>query len=513
MRVSRRELLQSFQGAAALAALSVLPAAAATIPENVLLGAGQPFPDDFVLSLARELASKPYKEQAVDLPPELANLTYDQYRDIRFNLEKSIWKGQPPGFSFDLFHTGLYYKTPVDVFVVADGQSRKINYVPDLFTFGPSVQPPKGDRDLHYSGFRVRYPLNRPDYDDEFAVFQGASYFRAIGKGQNYGLSARGLAINTAQPKGEEFPVFRAFWIKKPQPDSPALVVYALLDSPSCAGAYRFTLRPGDETQMDVELMLFPRAELDHVGFAPLTSMFLFDDKNRAQFDDFRSAVHDSDGLGMLTGQGEWIWRPLNNPKDLQISAFVDTSPRGFGLMQRKRRYGDYLDLEARYEKRPSLWVEPVGDWGAGHVELIEIPSDREINDNVVAFWRPKDPITKGTEYSLTYRLHWCNNWPITAGQAPAQAVFSGSGLNFDQNRRLFIIEFTGGNLSGDIKADVSANAGDISNVVSAFNPETGGNRLSFELDPKGQSTVELRALLTRDGKPVTETWLYRWTQ
>jgi glucans biosynthesis protein len=246
------------------------------------------------------------------------------------------------------------------------------------------------------------------------------------------------------------------------------------------------------------------------VGFAPLTSMFFFDEKNRFQFDDYRLAVHDNDGLSMLTGQGEWLWRPLNNPKTLQISAFVDTTPRGFGLMQRKRKYSDFLDLEARYEARPSLWIEPVGDWGSGHVELVEIPSDREINDNIVAYWQPKEVIAKGTEFPLTYRLHWCRQWPIAAAPL-AQAVFSGAGLNFDQNRRLFIVDFAGGTLTGEITAEVSASAGTISNAVPVLNPETGGYRLSFELDPGGAAIVELRARLLREKMPVTETWLYRW--
>ena len=512
--LNRREFLRAMEACMALAAVGGFSASAMAeaIPDDVLFAKPQPFPEDFVTNLARALSEKPFAETRVELPPELSNLTYDQFRDIRFNIDKSIWKGQAPGFSFDLFHTGFIYKTPVDVHVVADGQQRKLNYVPGLFNFGPSIpNPPNGEMDLHYSGFRVRYPLNKPEYEDEFAVFQGASYFRGVAKGQIYGLSARGLAIDTGQPQGEEFPEFRQFWIRKPEPDSPSLVVYALLDSPSCAGAYRFTIRPGDETLMDVELKLFARRDLTHVGFAPLTSMFMFDDTNRARVDDFRSAVHDSDGLSMQTGQGEWLWRPLSNPSTLQISAFVDTSPRGFGLMQRKRKYDEYLDLEARYERRPSLWVEPVGDWGTGHVELVEIPSDREINDNIVAYWRPKERVTKGTEYSLTYRLHWGNAWPLVPPLV-AQAVFAGAGLNFEQTRRQFIIEFTGGDLSGEIAADVKASAGEVVNVVPHFNSETGGYRLSFELDPKGADTIEIRAILKRDGKPATETWLYRWT-
>ncbi len=510
MLLNRRQALGLLEGALALAVLPT-PAWAQEAAEPELLGAPQPFPEDYVIATARALAANPFADTTVDLPPELADLTYSQYRDIQFNPDRAIWRNDPAGFSLDLFHTGFFYKNPVDVYLVSDGEQRKLSYAPDLFIFGSKVKAPSRERDLHYSGIRLHYPLNPPGTTGEFAVFQGASYFRAVAKGQLYGLSARGLAINTAQPQGEEFPLFRAFWVRKATPGTRSIVVHALLDSPSCTGAYRFTLRPGEETLMDVELMLFPRVDLDHVGFAPLTSMFLYDDKNRSQFDDFRLAVHDNDGLAMQTGAGEWLWRPLNNPKTLQISAFMDSGPRGFGLMQRKRAYRDFLDLEARYERRPSLWVEPVGDWGAGHVELVEIPSDREYHDNIVAYWHPKEIIAKGTEFPLTYRLHWCQTWP--PGQPKlAQTQFSGAGLNFDQNRRLFIIEFTGGNLSGELEGEVTARPGTVANVVPTYNPETGGYRLGFELEPGDAAAVELRARLTRNGAPVTETWLYRWT-
>src|SRR5436190_4895712 len=311
MPFSRRAVLQAARDFALLGALlksGLTEAAAEDLP---LFSDPTPFNDDFVLELARARAKKPFVEEKIAMPPGLDNLTYDQYRDIRFNPEKSIWRGQPHGFSFDLFHSGFYYTSPVDIFVVTDGEQAKLNYVPDLFTFGPLVQRPKGDVDLHYAGFRLRYPINSKDYNDEFCVFQGASYFRAIGKGHLYGLSARGLAIATGQPNGEEFPFFRSFWIRTPTPDAVSVVVWALLDSPSATGAYRFTIKPGAATQMDVEMTIFPRRDLEHVGIAPLTSMFLYDAMNHVAFDDYRPAVCDSDGLMMLTGAGEYLWRPL----------------------------------------------------------------------------------------------------------------------------------------------------------------------------------------------------------
>lgn len=510
--MNRRDFLRVIELALAAAAAGPGLAFAQSGGMAGLMGEAAAFPDDFVIELARQRARVPYAEELMTLPPEIADLTYDQYRDIRFDIDKSIWKGEGKGLSFDLFHPGFYYKAPVDVHIVEGGEQRKMNYRPELFVFGPSVTPPADGAGLSYAGFRMRFPINRPEYDDEFLVFQGASYFRAIGKDQIYGLSARGLAIDTAQPQGEEFPSFRSFWIRKPDAGAAFVVVHALLDTRSCTGAYRFTIRPGDETMIDVELVLFPRVDMNHVGFAPLTSMFLFDDTNRHRVDDFRSAVHDSDGLAILTGAGEWIWRPLANPATLQASAFVDAGPRGFGLLQRKRDYDLFLDLEARYEKRPSLWVEPVGDWGKGHVELIEIPTDMEINDNIVAYWRPEQPLLAGSEFQLTYRLHWGPGLSAEQEKEVARAVFSGAGLNFRQTRRQFIIEFTGPTLSAGMSGDVTASAGTVENVIVHDNPETGGFRLSFELDPAGASVIELRALLRKDGASVSETWLYRWT-
>jgi glucans biosynthesis protein len=241
--------------------------------------------------------------------------------------------------------------------------------------------------------------------------------------------------------------------------------------------------------------------------------MFLYDAMNHASFDDYRPAVCDSDGLMMLTGAGEYLWRALANPKTLQVSAFVDNSPGGFGLMQRKRRYNDFLDLEAKYEKRPSLWVEPIGDWGQGAVELYEIPSQREINDNIVIFWQPKQKPAKDSSVSFVYRLYWCDEWPTDRKDFKAMARFSGGGLNFDQNRRLYVIDFEGGTLTGDIIADVTASQGTISNVVTQPNPQSGGVRLSFEIDVGDTEMSELRAVLKRGQDRVSETWLYRWTK
>ncbi|MBI2720032.1 MAG: glucan biosynthesis protein G [Rhizobiales bacterium] len=521
MNVTRRGLLE---GAAKLAAVAVaarggnLPALAAA-PE--LFETATAFGGDTVQNLARELAAKPFVLEKIAMPKGFDTLTYDQYRDIRFNPEKSFWKDEPHGFSFDVFHSGFLFTSPVDIYVVDGDQQARLRYIPDLFVFGPKAPKPDGKTDLHYSGFRLRYPLNSKDVMDEFAVFQGASYFRAVGKGLLYGLSARGLAIDTGQPSGEEFPFFRSFWIKRPEAAAGVVVVEALLDSPSATGAYRFSIKPGADTQMDVEMTLFPRRDLAHAGIAPLTSMYLFDAMGRP-VEDYRNAVHDSDGLMMLTGRGEWLWRPLANHKALQVSAFQDMSPRGFGLMQRKRRYEDFLDLESRYERRPSLWVEPIGDWGPGDVELYEIPTLLETNDNIVAFWHPKDVMKQGEAHSFVYRLHWCEKCPAEQQAQVALVSFSGSGAGpnyaanppqYDPSFRLYVVEFSGGDLAGDIKADVSASAGKITTFVVYPNDISKRMRLSFEHDATGVDVAELRAVLKRGDATVSETWLYRWTR
>ena len=258
---------------------------------------------------------------------------------------------------------------------------------------------------------------------DEIAVFQGASYFRGVSKGQVYGLSARGLAIDTAQPGGEEFPFFRAFWLETPVPTARQTIVHALLDSPSATGAYTFRIAGGKPTTMDVEVKLFTRKQIEHVGVAPLTSMFLFSGNGRERIDDFRPAVHDSDGLAIADANGERVWRPLANPRRLQVSAFSVKELAGFGLIQRQRNFPSFEDLEARYERRPSAWVEPVGSWGSGAVHLVEIPSEEEIHDNVVAFWRPQEPYKQGSAYTFAYRLTWPDQAPPAAGAQGGRAA------------------------------------------------------------------------------------------
>ena len=464
---------------------------------------------------ARALAAERFVRPKIDLPKQLQDLGYEQYRDIRFKRERAIWTATGLPFLVELFHRGFVFKEPVMMYVVAEGTGRRVTYTPDFFTFGASVSPPADGTVADFSGFRILAPINRADAFDEFVVFQGASYFRAVARGQGYGLSARGLALNTGAPEGEEFPFFRTFWIERPHPEARTIVVHALLDSVSTTGAYRFTIRPGETTVMDVEMTLYPRVELRLAGLAPLTSMFVFGPNDRLGIDDFRPAVHDSDGLAIWNGKGEWLWRPLTHPETLQISEFIDDNPRGFGLLQRHRAFVDYQDLEAQYERRPSLWIETIGHWGSGAVQLVEIPSKAVYHDNIVAFWRPSQPIPAQAEHHLTYRLHWCWTPPVIPPLATIADVRVGAGP--ERGMRLFVIDFVGGRLAelapdAPVQVAISTSAGSVRHSVARPNPVTGGWRARFVLDPAGAKLCEMRSTLKLGDEPLSEVWSYRWT-
>jgi periplasmic glucans biosynthesis protein len=476
-----------------------------------------PFDATTVPARASALAARPYQAPAKTLPAGLQHLSYQQYRSIRFRPDKALWRGQGLRFEAEFFHRGFLYTDRVAINEVSDGAARPIPYTPSLFTFG-KVKEPAHD-DLGFAGFRIHYPLNRPDYYDEVCAFLGASYFRAVARGQGYGLSARGLALRTADPRGEEFPRFREFWLERPAPGADTLVIWALLDSESTTGAFRFAIRPGADTVFDTRVALFPRVEIKEAGIAPLTSMFYFDANDRGRADDYRAAVHDSNGLAMRTGGGAPLWRPLVNPRTLQFSAFADTDPRGFGLSQRKRAFADFEDLEARYGRRPSLWVEPCGGWGKGAVDLVEIPSNSETNDNIVAFWRPQAPLAANERFDAAYRLHWCWSPPVAAPVAAALAtvVQTRSGAGHDAGTRLFVVDFTGPALAtvptnAKLTAKVTAKPGRILHPVVEPIGRTGRWRLSFELDPGHAKLIEMQARLEGADAPLSELWMYRWT-
>lgn len=480
-----------------------------TLPDAVFLPT--PFHAATVPGLARALSEQPHRPRNEPLPSFLAELDYDGYRQLRFDRRQALWSDSELPFQMQPHPRGFLFKDRVDLFEVACGVAVRLRYRSEQFSLDGKPLPEVAG-ELGFAGFKLLCPLNRADHFDELCSFLGASYFRALSRGHVYGLSARGLAIGTADPAGEEFPAFTAFWIERPRPGDRDAVVHALLESASLTGAYRFAITPGETTTMAVTATLFPRRNVPRVGIAPATSMFFFAPQDRRGVNDWRNAVHDSDGLILRTGHGEQLWRPLANPAELQVSGFQDDNPQGFGLMQRARAYPDYNDLEAAYHRRPGLWVEPLDPWGRGEVMLVEIPTRSEIHDNIAAAWAPRGGLRAGVPMSLRYRLHWPGADPGDARLLRFVATRIGGS---DRNRTLRVVLDTSPLSTVDAvlpEVELWSGAGIVANAVVQPNPETGGLRLAFELRPDGARLVELRARLTRAGKPVSESWVWRWT-
>ncbi|HEX3603354.1 MAG TPA: glucan biosynthesis protein [Steroidobacteraceae bacterium] len=470
-----------------------------------------PFTLDTLLEDAKRRSAAPYAPQRNSAPSALDKLSPEQYRSIHFNPDAGIWREDKLPFRLELLRAAPNLSTPVTISTVENGVAKDLTATPAMFQMSGSIPAQLSRVSLPLSGFRIRSRINSPKVWDEFLVFQGASYFRAVAKNLLYGLSARGLAINTGEPAGEEFPVFTHFWIERPAQRANSLVIYALLESASATGTYKFTVTPGVDTHTEVELTLFPRKEIRVVGIAPLTSMFLFDETNRGRLDDYRPEVHDSDGLQITTKSGEQLFRPLANPLKLQVSAFTTQVPQGFGLVQRSRQQNDFQDIDMQYERRPSAWVTPKGDWGDGAVELVEIPSGRETNDNIVAFWRPTQPLTAGHPAHYAYDITWNDEPPLPKGLGKVVATRSGASL--DRKRRVFMLDIVGaGEKLDGLRLELSSSAGAISNSTLVSNGSLHGLRASFELDPKDADLIELRVRIMRGDNPASETWLYRWT-
>ena len=487
------------------------PATPATPAAPDKAQAAYPFTFDTLLADAKRRAATPYSPQHNRLPAGLDKLSPEQYRSIRFNPDAGIWRAEELPFRLELLRAGYNLQTEVMISTVENGEARDVVATPAMFQMESAFPAQLGKVSVPLSGFRVRSRINSNKIWDEFLVFQGASYFRAVAKNLLYGLSARGLAINTAEPSGEEFPAFTHFWVERPAARAGAIVIYALLESASTTGAYRFTVQPGVETLTDVDLTLFPRTDIRVAGIAPLTSMFLFDETNRGRLDDYRPEVHDSDGLMIAAASGEQIFRPLANPIKLQVSTFTTQQPKGFGLVQRSRQQSDFQDFDAQYERRPSAWVEPQGDWGPGSVELVEIPSGRESNDNIVAFWRPSLPLTPAHPGHFAYRIIWSAEpaQPKSLGKT----IATRSGASLDGKRRVFLLDFVGAGEKVDgLRIDLATSAGRVSNATLMSNGALHGLRASFEIEPRDADLIEMRLRIMRGDRPVTETWLYRWT-
>ncbi|MDX6751076.1 glucan biosynthesis protein [Geminicoccaceae bacterium 1502E] len=525
--MKRRDLLHGAALSAAWATLGTVIAQAPALRAQA--GGGEAFDWGWLRSHARELAGGRYEPPVDARPPQLRALSWDEYAAIRFRPEEALWRHTELPFQIQFFHLGIFYDTPVRVYEVAGGAARPVRYDPSMFDFGPSrFEPPLPD-DLGFAGLRVHA---HTDFDQDVIVFQGASYFRATHWRSHYGMSARGLAVDTALGRPEEFPRFTSFWLERPSPEDATLTVYALLESESVTGAYRFLLAPGGTTVMEVAAHLFPRKPIERLGLAPLTSMYQFGENDRRVADDWRREIHDSDGLSIWTGAGEWIWRPLVNPPELRVSSFVDNEPRGFGLIQRDRDFTNYQDEGAQYERRPSCWVEPLEGWGPGRVMLVEIPTADETFDNIVAFWNPERPVEPGQELALRYRLTWGDDVPVNARLARCTATRIGKGgiigHRHEVNLRKFVIDFAGGELplidrKAPVEPVISASRGRIADLTALDGsirisplvrpvPEIGGWRVTFDLEWEGREPIDLRLYLRLGPSTLTETWLYQWT-
>lgn len=477
---------------------------------------GQPISKQALLNVAREMSRVPFSPSRSDVPRALSQLTPEQYRQIRFRPQSRLFLGENRGFTIDLLHQGNVFNTPVAIRTVENGVIRDQRFSVDQFDYNGLASQPTPEMALAYSGFRARAALNQPEPVDEVMSFQGATFFRLLARGQVFGAMARALVLNLGEPQGEEFPSFRTFWIERPGVGATTIVIHALLDSESLSGLYRFAVRPGDITVCDVEATLYPRVDIANIGLAPLSANFLFASNDRTGIDDARNGVHEVSGLQAWTGAGEWIWRPLHNPETLQISAFVDQNPKGFGLMQRDRRFDAYNDLDARFERRPSVWIEPLADWGQGQVQLVEIPVQDETNRNIIAYWRPRTGLTRGSEHSVSYRMSWCWSPLERPPGAWSNGVRVGRAAGGPRRRR-FLVDFTAEEFADRTSApawrpNLGVNRGRIHNLEGRLVPENKLYRVSFDLDPEAANQVELRLLVERDGTPFSETWLYRWT-
>lgn len=506
-----------------LSAHPASPSVRALIMAAVLLApwaARAAFSLDTLADRARALAARPYRAPPATANPRLSALSYDDYRDIRFRPEASVWRTDGLPFELQFFHAGRGFAQPVRLYEVVDGEERPLALPPGVFDYGRAAAAVAGAGAAEVVGLRAHTALNAATYKDELITFLGASYFRAVGAGQQYGLSARGLAVDTTGGQGEEFPAFEAFWLERPAPGATALTVHALLNGPRVAGAYRFIVRPGAQTEVEVTARLYLRGPVATLGLAPLTSMYLGGENAPAVLrglGDFRPEVHDSDGLQVESADGEWLWRPLLNPPGPFVTSFVLRGVRGFGLMQRDRGFASYEDPEAHYERRPSVWITPQGDWGPGRVELLQFHTPDETNDNVAAYWVPERLPAPGEPLAFAYTMRWQGDaWQRPPGGWVQQTRLGRSHAEPLAGELQFTLDFAGTALEAltDEAAPLGdVNAGDNARVLLANvqrHPQTRGWRLTLKiqrLDPS--RPLELRAFLRRGNDVLTETWTY----
>lgn len=470
---------------------------------------------------AKKRAASDYQAPA-QVPQFLRDMSAEDLSHIHFKRDDALWNGTKLPFQVMFYHPGSYYSHAVKIHVVDDGKVRDYSFDKNRFAYPDDKLKAKVPDDVGYAGLRLLHRLNDPNKLDEVTSFLGASYFRALAGDEHYGLSARGLTLDTGNTKeGEEFPDFTEFWLVRPDKTSDHITLYAMLDSKSVTGAYKFIITPGKQaTHTHVEETLFTRKAIDKLGIAPLTSMFSWGENSLARLDDFRPEAHDSDGMLISSANGEWLWRPLVNPQKLWMNQFNAGNVRGFGLMQRDRKFDDYQDLNYEYEKRPNAWVTPEGDWGNGHLELVEIPSDSEVNDNIGLYWIPQDPVKAGQRLHFAYDIKWSSKMEIPASLGHASATRVGMAAvtpGQQKNQVRVVIDFVGGELgklkdANSVQPRVNATR-DVTfhDIQAVRNPHTGGWRLTFLVPTSALKTpLELRAYLAdANGGGLTETWSY----
>ncbi|MFC7298259.1 glucan biosynthesis protein G [Herminiimonas aquatilis] len=466
---------------------------------------------------AKQLAATSYKEPQKNISKGLESLDYDQYRDIRYKRDSAYWRTAKLPFELTFFHQGRQFASAVKINEIAGNRARPIPFDARNFDYGKNKLSAQDLKQAGFAGFRVHYPINKTSYKDEVVVFLGASYLRAVAKEQIYGLSARGLAVDTALNSGEEFPRFVEFWIERPAANGKQLTIYALLDSRRVSGAYRFVVKPGEQTITEVKSQLYLRENVSKLGIAPLTSMYFFGENQRATSDDYRPEVHDSDGLSIQSGTGEWIWRPLVNPKRLLVTSYALSNPSGFGLMQRDQKQDNYEDLEARYEARPSAWVEPIGKWGSGRVELVQIPTPDELNDNIVSYWVPDQLPKPGMPINFDYRLSWHKGDKKLPPLSWVTQTRRGHGyLRKPDDSIALFVDFEGPifkklakNAKVNMRISVDGN-GEILESHVMRNEATGGYRAALRIKRvDDKKPVEMRGFLQTVNTTLSETWSY----
>jgi glucans biosynthesis protein len=517
--VSRRQVLAAGGAWGLVMALAASARGGVTPSMRPRFGDPTPFGYESLRARAKDMASKPYVAPT-PASTTVQNVDFDAVQAIKFRADRALWSDGPGPCPVRLFHVDKFNPLGVRINELSNGEARELIYSPDCFDYKNAALANALPPDLGFSGFRV---MDGRGKETDWLAFQGASYFRTSGEDNQYGASARGIAINTAMPQPEEFPRFVEFWLEEPRDNRPSITIYALLDGPSIAGAYRFECAKDRAPVMTVSADLYARTDIDRVGVAPLTSMFWYGENDRRYATDWRPEIHDSDGLAIWTGVGEHIWRPLTNSSAVRTNSFLDASPKGFGLMQRDRDFREYQDDGAFYNKRPSIWVEPTHAWGEGAVQLVEIPTKDETNDNIVAYWVPKKSVRAGDELAFNYKLYWQNdepNPPVNIGRVVSTHTGDGGvpGVphTISENKRKFVIDFAGGPLSTmeqrfDITPVVSHSRGRVDNAYVIKVVGTDRWRALFDLTTEGDGPVDLRCYLRLGNETLSETWIYQW--